>query len=158
MDKVRKDQIFAIGSIILAIYLGYEAFGYPAKSSFFPRVLSVLMGFLGTVMLVRVQIKSSRLRSLKTAHETCEAVGFSSEAQALKMAVFVFGSIIAYGLLMEFINYEAATVVFLAGIISLLGFRRPFWLAGISVLLMVLLYGIFFELLGVPRPDSLLMY
>lgn len=158
MENFQKDQIFAGIALVLALGLGYTSFGYPANSAFFPRVLSVVMGGLGLMMLVRLQLKVRRHKAASSHVSSCDTPGFSSETQALRMAAFVFGSIIAYGLLVKTINYEISTVVFLGVLMRVLGFRRPVWLVAVPLLLMVLLYGIFFELLGVPRPDSIWFY
>lgn len=155
MNKYNKDRIFALGSIALALYLGYESFGYPSESAFFPRVLSVLLGLLGMLLFLRLTLKNKKTGMHENSARSPEAVSFQTEFDTIKSAGLVFGSIISYGLVVALINYEAATVLFLATMMLLLGFRGTLWTAGISLGLTALLYSIFFKLLGVSRPESL---
>lgn len=155
MKKHTKDRIFALGSIALALYLGHESFGYPSESAFFPRVLSVLLGLLGLLFFLRLTLKNKKVGMHEDSRRIPEAVSFQTEFATIKSAGQVFGSIISYGLIVALINYEAATVLFLATMMLLLGFKRTAWTAGISLGLTALLYSIFFKLLGVSRPESL---
>ncbi len=79
----------------------------------------------------------------------------SGNADALKSAALVFASIVVYSLLIGVVNYEAATLLFLASMMLLLRFARISWILVIAGGLMGLLWGIFFHLLGVSRPDSI---
>ena len=155
MNKHNKDRIFALGSIALALYLGYESFGYPSASAFFPRVLAVLLGLLVAFLFFRLTLKTRKAGPSEKNGKDRETAAFGSEFDTLKSAGLVFGSIIAYGSMVAVINYEAATVLFLAMMMLLLGFTRIVWTTGISLGLTALLYFIFFRLLGVSRPESL---
>lgn len=150
LSVLDKDRIFAAGTALLAVYLAWESFGYPAASSFFPRTLSVVMGMLALVLFFRLTLKKRKGRA--AAAKTAPGEDWLS----LRSAGLVFGSIIVYGLLMSVINYEAASVAFLAVMMTVLGFKKPLAAAGLSVGLMALLYAIFFKLLGVSRPESIL--
>lgn len=155
MNKHNKDRIFALGAITLALYLGYESFGYPSASAFFPRVLAVLLGLLGILLFLRLTFKARAGRGPATSSNGPGGAALHRDIDTLKSAGLVFGSIIAYGSLVAVINYEAATLLFLASMILMLGFRRIVWTAAVSLGLTALLYFIFFRLLGVSRPESL---
>jgi len=155
MNKLDKDRLFAIGSTILALYLGYESFSYPVESAFFPQTLSVILGGLSLLLLVRLGLKKRTTEAVLSDRQGCDGSSSLPELLTLRSAGFVFGSIIAYGLLMSLINYEAASVIFLVTMMVALGFKKPLPVAGISLGFMLLLYTIFFKLLGVSRPESL---
>ena len=149
ISAIDKDRIFAAGTALLALYLGYESFGYPAESSFFPRTLSVFMGMLALLLFSRLTLKKRRSGIVKDESSS------GGDLLSLKSAGLVFTSIIAYGFLMSAINYEAASIVFLMSMMVILGFRKPLAVAGLSIGFMLLLYTIFFKLLGVSRPESI---
>ncbi len=155
MNTLNKDRIFAVGSTLLAMYLGYESFSYPGESALFPRTLSIILGSLAVLLFVRISFKRKIDPPATTNKQDCSTSASSHDLYTLKWGGFVFCSIITYGLLMSVINYEAATMVFLASLMILLGFKRPLAVAGLSGGLMLFLYVIFFKLLGVSRPESL---
>lgn len=159
MSAAQKNRVFAIGTLLLAFYLGYVSFSYPSESSLFPRVLSVLMGSLGLLFLLRqiLQAKKLKLSQSRASTGQCSAEfdGFGGDINALKSAGLVFGSIGIYTLLVRLVNYEIATVIFLTAMMLVLRFSRKRWIIVISCGLMALLWAIFFHLLGVTRPESL---
>lgn len=147
-----------MGGLILALYLGFMSFSYPADSAFFPRALSVLLGLLSVLLFIRLCLRARKHGTPASGAESDARIMFSSEILTLKSAGLTFGSIIAYGLLVMVVNYEVSSVVFLAGMMFVLGFRKPLPIGGLSVGLTILLYGIFFRLLGVSRPESIFFY
>ncbi len=155
ISRLNKDRVFASGTLILAAYLGYQAFSYPVESAFFPRVLSVLLGLLALLLIIRLSLRQRKERSVGKTIET-DASTLSAEWRAIRSAGMVFTSIIIYGLLLTLVNYELASIIYLAAMMLIFGFRRPVITGSISVGLTVLLYTIFFHLLGVSRPESLL--
>lgn len=155
MNGIDKDRLFAAGMCVAAVWLGYESFGYPAESSFFPRTLSIVLGLLALLLLIRLTLKKWISARNENGAAKGSFISWENEWLTLKSAGLVFGSIIAYGLLMTVVNYETASVIFLAAMITILGLKKPLLAGGLSVGLMLLLYGIFFRLLGVSRPESL---
>lgn len=153
VSRLAKDRVFASGSIILALYLGYQSFAYPVESAFFPRVLSVLLGFLALLLFVRISVKIRKDRARENA--SWEKSSFSSEFRAIRSAGMVFVSIVVYGVLLMLVNYEVASVTYLVAMMLLFGFKRPLAICGIAAGLTLLLYVVFFHLLGVSRPESL---
>ncbi|SDP64467.1 tripartite tricarboxylate transporter TctB family protein [Desulforhopalus singaporensis] len=160
MTNVQKNRIFALGTLILSLYLGYESFSYPGNSSLFPRVLVVVMGFLGFLFFLRQTLLSKKIKPSPGNDGTgsCSVASEKSSADktALASAGLVFGSIGIYALLVGLVNYEAATVIFMATMMPVLRFSKKRWIIVISCGLMALLWAIFFHLLGVTRPESLI--
>lgn len=150
MVQLKKNQLFASGIAILSGYLCFISFGYPSEASLFPRVLSVLLGSLGLLFFVRISRKSK-------AQKDDQIVGLvvTDDIDKIKSAGLVFGSIIAYGIVVKLVNYEIATMLFLGALIFLLGFKKKFLTILIACSLTIFLYFIFFKLLGVSRPESL---
>lgn len=157
MDAVQKNLIFAAGTLLLALYLGYQSFSYPPESALFPRALAVVLGGLGALFFLR-QLTIAKKRTPEAADSPSPASLDSKQSDAdisaLKSAGLVFGSIGLYALFILLINYEAATVIFLTAMMLLLGFSRKRWILVIACGLMLLLWAIFFHMLGVTRPDS----
>lgn len=157
MDVVQKNIIFAAGTLVLALYLGYQSFSYPPESALFPRALAVLLGGLSALFFLR-QIIIAKNRAAEAADSSTPSNEDSKQSgediSALRSAGLVFGSIGLYTLFILLINYEAATVIFLAAMMLVLGFARKRWILVIACGLMLLLWAIFFHMLGVTRPDS----
>ncbi len=154
-----KDQTFAVCCLLFSIYLGYEVFAYPSDSSFFPRVLTVVMGSLSLLFFLRKSFsrKSGGAVNTEKDRPTCKSESglVSGDADALKAAALVFVSIAVYSMLIGVVNYEVATILFLTSMMLLLKFARIGWIFVIAGGFMGLLWGIFFHLLGVSRPDSI---
>lgn len=144
MTTRTRDLIFAAIALILALAIAITAFGYPVGSSYFPRTLAVLMAVLAVFFGGRILM--------------------ASDSDATRMppvnltALFAtFGGIAAYVMVLRLLGYEIATFLFL--------FLLMFWLGAVgwlkslilSVSFTALLNVIFFSLLGVPRPDALLL-
>lgn len=157
MSAALKNRIFSIGTLVLALYLGYEAFSYPPESALFPRALAVVMGGLGALFLLRQILGAKKKAVVKAPPASNCSVELDSggDISALKSAGLVFGSIGLYSLFVGLVNYEAATVIFLATMMLVLRFPKKRWIIVIACGLMALLWAIFFHLLGVTRPESL---
>ncbi len=158
MNAAQKNRFFAFSTLILAIYLGYESFSYPPESSLFPRVLAVVLGGLGAIFILRQIMQAKKISPSQKSNtlKSCSVVskGSVEDISALKSAGLVFGSIGLYALLVRIVNYEAATVIFLATMMLVLRFPKKRWVIVIACGLMGLLWAIFFHLLGVTRPES----
>ncbi|MDF3363072.1 MULTISPECIES: tripartite tricarboxylate transporter TctB family protein [unclassified Sulfitobacter] len=144
MTTRTRDLIFAAIALMLALAIAITAFGYPVGSSYFPRTLAVLMAvlavFFGGRILMASDSDATRMPPVN-----------------LTALLATFGGIAAYVMVLRLLGYEIATFLFL--------FLLMFWLGAVgwlkslilSVSFTALLNVIFFSLLGVPRPDALLL-
>ena len=157
MIGYKKDIVFSTIAIGFALITGTVAFGYPTESSYFPRALSVFLGLMALLLLVRLKLAKKNTRAARHTQQSQGVIDEEKAAQIdqLKSAGFVFGAIIVYVAIMNLVNYEIATVVFLTTVMVSLGYRHIIWVPAISIGLTVFLHGVFFGFLGVTRPESI---
>jgi len=137
-----RDLIFAVIAFALALTVGVTAFGYPVGSSYFPRTLAVLMGGLALLF---------GLRTWRSRSDARTQVG------GLVAPLATFASIALYVLAVGLVGFEIATFVFLMTSMLVLGRpRRPLLFAAVALAITGGLHVVFFVLLGVSAPDSLL--
>jgi putative tricarboxylic transport membrane protein len=136
-----RDTIFSMLMLLLAIVAGWFSFSYPAASSGFPRVLTVFLGLMATLLLVR------------SLRENVAGAG-DSTAKNLNVAAAVFGAAIVYAIGVQYVSFEIANFLFLAATMYLFGQRNAWVIAGVSTATMLLIKYHFFVLLDVSRPQG----
>lgn len=157
MEEVKKNLIFSAGVIILGVYLAIQSFSYPENASFFPRVLSATILGLSGILLVRtIAARRRLLNSESVDSREKRETAFSPKSFARNPAVLVFGSITVYVFLIKAAGYLPASIILLLSLMFYLGHRKYVSMLLWAVAFSFLLYGIFFSLLGVPTPESLL--
>ena len=144
MSASAKDLVFAAISFALACTIGWVAFGYPIGSSYFPRTLAVLMAVLAAGFGFRVWF----------SRDTVVATSLPADFRA---AIIAFGSVAAYVAGMKLAGYEITTFLFLTLLIMGLGRVAILRASLISLAVTAVLWGIFFILLAVPRPEGLIL-
>ena len=142
MQQHTMDKIFCGAIVAFAVGCGAVAWGYPFDSSYFPRILSVLIALIGLCFWIRLSKSNT-----KKVHD-----GRKEQARA---ALGVFGASAAYIFALQIINFELSTLLFISLFSFCLGCRHLLTLLVVSLLSTALLYGIFFEFLAVSRPESL---
>lgn len=146
MTVAARDLTFAAIALILALVIGALAFSYPVSSSYFPRVLAVFMA----VMALSYGIRTWRTHLSPKAQERVPVAG-------TRAAVIAFGSVAAYALLIGLLGYAVTTMLFLLGLMLALGMtQRPVLAFVVAAATTASLHIIFFVLLGVSAPESLL--
>ncbi len=152
MTEYQKNIFFSIIAICLAIATGVVAFSYSFESSYFPRVLSIFLAAVATLLLLRVFFQNKRTIPNDISGKS------DGDINPLMAAAFVFGAISSYVFAITLINYEISTIVFITIMTWVSGYRKPIINLAISFGLTALLYGVFFEFLAVARPDSIFFY
>lgn len=143
MSTSVRDLIFAMISFVLACTIGWVAFGYPVGSSYFPRTLAVLMALLAAGFGLRIWFSR-------------DTTGDATPVE-FRGAITAFGSVAAYVIGMKLVGYEITTFLFLTLMIIGLGRVAPVRAGLISLAVTAVLWGIFFLLLAVPRPEGLFL-
>ncbi len=146
MLRFSKDKVFATACIGIAAVLAVIVFSYPLESSYFPRILVVFIGAMGSLLLARNCLQKTAVKAAENLDQY--------KAQ-LSSAALVFTSIAAYTLGIYLVNYEITTALFLFLFMLALGYRKITVMVVTSLSLTLSLYLIFFEILAVARPDSL---
>ncbi len=144
MYALNRNIVFALLVLLVSVTAGAVAFSYPSDSSWFPRVLSVFLGLMAMVLLVRIR---------KVADE---ADFFSGQASQVWAAAIVFVAAVLYTLVIQFVSFEIANFLFLVVTMYLLGQRNPIVIASVASVTMLLIKLLFFVLLDVSRPQGLL--
>jgi putative tricarboxylic transport membrane protein len=142
MSASVRDLIFATISFVLACTIGWVAFGYPVGSSYFPRTLAVLMASLAAGFGLRIWL----------GRDKAEPLGVPAD---FKGAMTAFGSVAAYVIGLKLLGYEITTFLFLSLLITGLGRVSLLRASIIAISVTAVLWGIFFVLLAVPRPEGL---
>ncbi len=146
MRALNRDVIFSMLVLLGSITAGWVAFNYPADSSWFPRVLSVFLGLMAIVLI---------LRSRKAA-EVSDVVWTEAQTAQARAAAIVFAATVLYALTIQFVSFEIANFLFLVTAMYVLGQRNPIVIAGVATMTMLLIKMLFFILLDVSRPQTLL--
>lgn len=156
MSYHKHDRSFAIGTLCLGGYLAFQSFSYPAESALFPRALSVLLLAMSLILLLKTISQSKKVRALD---DTGQQENGGSALSILKIVkappVIVFGGALAYITMIKTIGYVAATVIFMISFMGILGYRK--WLRVVvwASVFTGMLYFVFFDVLGIPAPESL---
>lgn len=146
MRALNRDIVFSLLILLISVTAGWVAFGYAVDSSRFPRVLSVFLGLMALLLLVR---------SRRTPNE----IGTESLREQLsrgRAAIIVFAAAVLYALAIQIISFEIANYLFLVATMYLLGQRNPVVIVSIATATMLLVKLLFFFLLDVSRPQTLL--
>ena len=144
MYALNRNIVFALLVLLVSVTAGAVAFSYPSDSSWFPRVLSVFLGLMAMVLLVRIRRAAD------------EADFFSGQASQVWAAAIVFVAAVLYTLVIQFVSFEIANFLFLVVAMYLLGQRNPIVIASVASVTMLLIKLLFFVLLDVSRPQGLL--
>ncbi len=142
MSTSVRDLIFATISFVLACTIGWVAFGYPVGSSYFPRTLAVLMALLAAGFGLRIGF----------SRDKADAISVPADFRA---AITAFGSVAAYVVGMKLVGYEITTFLFLTLLMMVVGRVAVLRASLIAFAVTAVLWGIFFILLAVPRPEGL---
>lgn len=146
MRALNRNVVFSLLVLLVSVTAGWVAFSYSSDSSWFPRVLSVFLGLMATILLVR---------SLETANVD-DADYFDGQAAPARAAAIVFAAVILYALAIQFVNFEIVNFLFLVAAMYVLGQKNPMVIVSVATVTMLLVKLLFFVLLDVSRPQGLL--
>lgn len=142
MSTSVRDLIFAMISFVLACTIGWVALGYPVGSSYFPRTLAVLMALLAAGFGLRIWFSRDKADTISVPAD-------------LRAAITAFGGVAGYVIGMKVVGYEITTLLFLTLLIMGLGRVTLLRASLIALAATAVLWGIFFVLLAVPRPEGI---
>lgn len=150
MTTTAKNTVLSSLFLLLGLAITWETFNYSANSAVFLRGLSVTLSFMALAYLV---MNLLRLRS--TAAKSDEAATATSGWLARHgYALMIFALVIGYVVLLQIVGFLVSTALF--GYFTQVAIARRHRLLYViyAVLLSITIYFIFFNLLGVAVPDS----
>lgn len=147
----RSDIVAAAVFVALGAFIFVETRGYPGSltpgapgPAFFPLLLAGLLVALAMALLLQA------VRSRESAPAT--TTGF--DRRPLIRWVAVFGSVSAFLLLVERTDFLLLLLPLLAGVMAVMGERRPKTLVVAPALFVAFAYVVFVRLFGVPFPTA----
>lgn len=136
-DIVSALLLLAFAAAMFLLTLGFPAPGQandPGTAAL-PRIVAVGLGVLAVLQLVRPGV----WEPLPRGRTVLRLVG-------------IVGLLVVYAMVLEILGFILASTLFLLGAIVLAGGRRPLYLVLIPPVLSVVLFYVFYMLLGVPLP------
>ncbi|GAA3907158.1 hypothetical protein GCM10022405_35480 [Gibbsiella dentisursi] len=136
--KAWVELLFAILWVALAIWLYVEAGHFSAASATFPRALAVLLGICGVVLSVKSFLALRRLPAAQAARL------FQAPGRVLMGFVLV----LLYLLLMDWVGYIAASLLFGLVLPLLAGYRdwkQLLWVIGGTIVFIWLVFNVLLE-------------
>ena len=112
-SELKKELMFAVLMVIISVAILFQAYGYAADSSQFPRFLAWSLMVLSILNILRmIKLKSQ---------EDSKAHSALWPNRWLVLSVLVLASVFLYTLASPFIGYYLSTVIFLVGFMGLYG-------------------------------------
>lgn len=148
MTNTRKNLVLSSAFLVLGLAITWETFSYGAKSAVFLRSLSIALTLMALAYLV------TNLVRRQVAEQTHEA-GPSLLARH-RNALMIFALVGGYVALMQILGFLLSTMLF--GYVTQVAIARRHRNLYVvySVLMALSIYLIFFTLLGIAVPESLL--
>ena len=153
----RRDLYFSISIICISLYLMMKSFSYPANSSFFPRILSILLLALSLIVLLKLfrqRIGGGLLKKHEeqTSIEKFRIEKYKSGKRSIwkNPVIIVFFSLVLYVGITPLIGFFMASILFMFVFLLLNGLRNWLVLLIISIVPVAILYfsfSIFFHIL-----------
>lgn len=152
----RRDLYFAITMICISLYLMVKSFSYPADSSFFPRILSILLLALSLIILLKLFRQRVGGGLLKKCEEQISMKSGMEKHKSRKKSIWknpviiVFSSLVLYVGITPLIGFFMASIIFMFVFLLLNGIRNWLILLVISIVPAAILYfsfSIFFNIL-----------
>lgn len=142
LKKIGLDTLITLGIIILAIVMLIGANSFPKTAAQFPRLISIFTIIIGVMTFIEIILKKKKGEH----HET----GLTKEK--LIPALIMFGLIVLYFILMRFLGFAIATLIFSPLASKYMGSNRYLLNIGIAVGFILFVYFAFVNFLQVPIP------
>ncbi len=136
-DIVSALLLLAFAATMFGLTLGFPAPGQandPGTAAL-PRIVAVGLGVLAGLQLLR----PGKWEPMPRGRTVLRLIG-------------IVGLLVVYAIMLETLGFILASTLFLLGAIILAGGRRPLYLVFIPPALSVVLFYVFYVLLGVPLP------
>lgn len=161
-----KTSNIIIGIILLALSCFYHLStrGFPPPTvtenlgaSFYPNLLIIVLIFLSLLLIIgslfsRSPSEQKEQKASIAGGERLEEDSFAAGAISYKFLLGTIGLSTLYAVLLPFIGYITTTLLFILGMVKLLGGKQWFRNIAVSVILTAMLYFLFGRILGVPLP------
>ncbi|MDT0501091.1 MULTISPECIES: tripartite tricarboxylate transporter TctB family protein [unclassified Halomonas] len=151
MTSTRKNLVLSSAFLVLGLAITWETFDYGAKSAVFLRGLAVALSLMALSYLA--------INLLRRQHHNSAQPDTSPRPSWLDNhgnALLIFGMVGGYVALMQIVGFLLSTMLF--GYLTQLAIARRHRLLHVvyAVLMSAAIYLIFFKLLGIAAPESLL--
>lgn len=140
MTANRTELMAGLALLLFSVFAWREAAGIRGAAAMFPRAITVILGFFSLLYL---------LRSIFN--------GRAGEPFFKNFVIFcaiLVGSII-YIQSVVFVGYVTSTAIFVPLISWVIGFRRPVYIAIVTIIYVLSIYFIFEVIFKRPMPDDL---
>ena len=151
MTTTGKNTVLSSLFLLLGLAITWETFNYSANSAVFLRGLSLSLSLMALAYLV---MNLLRLRGTATAPDESDTAT-SSWFVRHGSALMIFALVIGYVVLLQIVGFLVSTALFgYFTQVAIARGHRMFYVV-YAVLMSIAIYFIFFNLLGVATPDSL---
>jgi putative tricarboxylic transport membrane protein len=146
----RAERVVAVASVLLGLAIVWQAWGMEYITpigpgpGFFPLWLGILLTGLSTAWLLRALLRA----------DPDAARRFFPPWHGLRRILLVVGAILAVGIGMEVVGFQLAMFVFVAFVLTALGWRGWWLTAALSFLLSCGIYHSFTRWLDVSLPQA----
>jgi len=138
-----KDTILSIVLIAISTVTYTAASLYPNIASHFPTKLAFILGGLSVILLFK-SIFITRAKDTTSQADSASFIGVLTVTLA----------VVIYIVAMKYIGYLITSFCLLIFVISFLGFSQKIRLLFVSLICVLVIYGVFNTLLGVPLPEG----
>ena len=145
-QRLKADTVAGLFFLLVGVVIIYLSASLPAArmtrfgSGFFPTITGYGLLISSIIMIVS---------SIRNAVD--ERKPFIDKTAVPRLLLLAM-AIVIYSLLLRPIGYIIATILFLMAVLYIFGYRKYLWLVVISVVMPLIIYYLFVELLGVPLP------
>jgi hypothetical protein len=142
--------------LVFSLLAYLEALSYPYRSSYFPRIIIILIGLMACTLLTKSirEWRKQKKAPLYQRPEKDEGLPIWKQEMARKVLLMTTGSIF-YLAILNLLGFFATSIVYLPVMIWLLGFRKVKTIAISTFVVLVFIYLIFVTFLKVPLPEGM---
>ena len=153
----KSEIIFYSGTIIVSLSAFLYAATFPSDAAYFPRLVSALIIFFCSILLIRALTKARNVQKNEKEYsekENTEDAAQQKSSDARWRPAIVSVMLIVYCLLFEKVGYTIPTALLIGGTTYLFGCRKWIRIVLVSTITTILLYVIFRFLLSVSFPSD----
>lgn len=151
----------SLGFAVVSIWVLVESYGFPKNDmstvhpgswpSFLGWVLLILSMLLFAETLVKRRI-AKRQEAAGEAYQADEPAPFNFRSKGIIYVYVLCGIFAVFSLVMHFVNFTVATLILIPSCMYLLGEKRPWMLAVVTVAMPIVVHVIFVRILGIQLP------
>lgn len=141
-----KDLIYGITFLLIGVFLCIETFSYSYSSSIFLRFLALSITTLSLIFTFK-----SFFNIKKTVQEENEPKNYLS-------AILIFSLVIFFIIMIKVFGFFIANVIFIYLSLIILSKKICLFYFPFSIVFSLFIFTVFFTILGVPLPESLLQF